>query len=885
MSTKNEFHKWVNQLESKDLSDIDCKLINILTDNFDIIEPLSTAGGSRAKKLVDLITSNHETASPELNLTKSEEAEAKGDNLKIDSLNIGPFRGFVSEEKFTFDKKYTFIYGPNGSGKSSFCEGLELALFGDVEEARGKRIKLADYIENADVKKSEVPKAFGKNEDKELIQIIPNSQLYRFSFFEKNRIDSFARITAETASAQKDRIATLFGLDSFNKFVDGFTENFDKYLSTNNVKEKKFSEVSVKYEQDKVNLQNLKRDLEKCNKDIKDLISEINREDVITKADIELFLKGDENKQGYLNELQKLNVEQIPENQDVKIFDEFFLFPDRVNKHIECYKKSQEALTKEASKVDYKDLYSSIISLRQHQEGQMTKCPACKTPLDKVVVNPYENASLELENFKNIIAIQSEFKSSGENIIKLFSDFKRFITTVNKDTKVNVDLGIYTNKSELNIDDLYDSVILNQLLFSDENRQLFSDQLKAIMQHIENDNKVKSEKRASKIKIEDDLKKYQNYYDKLIGINSKEEDYCEKIGEVEKRIFDFENENEKNLKEIEKEKEIISTRKKYLDSYAKLLDNLKSYRLNLPKDLAYGLADKVKEYYNIINSHDPEFELIEELILPIKSGDIIGVKFQGEEVIHDALYILSEGHIKVLGLAILLSKAVKENLGFLVYDDIVNAIDDDHRSGIAELLMGHSDFINRQHILTCHGEQFINKLEHKLGASLASKEVKRYRFVPLDMQTQRGIKISIGDPKHYLLQAKQAIEIDSRKKAASSCRQAVESIAEKLWKKISKEKNVSLSVKLRGPGGKPDLASLIDSLKKELGAIDKSTEIYLSLKELKEKYNWALLNKGTHEEDALPEFDRKDILSLYKLVTKIEGEVIKIKFTTEVVKE
>ncbi|MBN2259854.1 MAG: AAA family ATPase [Clostridiales bacterium] len=30
------------------------------------------------------------------------------------------------------------MYGPNGSGKSSFCEGLELALFGDVEEARGK---------------------------------------------------------------------------------------------------------------------------------------------------------------------------------------------------------------------------------------------------------------------------------------------------------------------------------------------------------------------------------------------------------------------------------------------------------------------------------------------------------------------------------------------------------------------------------------------------------------------------------------------------------------------------------------------------------------------------------------------------------------------------
>jgi AAA15 family ATPase/GTPase len=883
MSTYNEFYKWIEQLDSAELNDIDCKLINILIDNFSSIEPLSTAGGKRAKKLSEIISLKHETTSSVLNISISEEDESKGNVSRIVNMKVGPFRGFLTEEKFTFEKKYTFIYGPNGSGKSSFCEGLELALLGDVEEAREKRIKLSDYIENAEVKKSENPKAFGKNEKNKLVEIIPNSQLYRFSFFEKNRIDGFARITAETANTQKDRIATLFGLESFNKFVDGFTENFDRYLSIENIKEKKFAEVSKKYEQDKSNLQNLLNDVEKCKLDMSTLINEINQEDVNTKEDLFLLLKGDENKQGYLDELQKKIVEPIPDNQDVKEFDEILLYPDRMNTNIACFKKSHQALTKEASKVDYKDLYNSILSLKEHQEKSINICPACKTPLYKVVVNPYDNAVAELEKLKNISELQADLKSSGENIIRFVKIFKVFINRVCVDDEIKEDFGIYSDSTEMKLEDLYDDMILNQLSLNGEGKDSFVEKLKKIKKNIETSNKSRSEIRGSKSKIKAELKKFQGYNEKFIGINSRENDYYKKIEIVKKSINEFEKANEKNLKEIKCEKEIISIKKQYLVSYIKLISNLKKYRLNLPKELASGLSAKVKEYYNVINSHDPDFELIESLILPIKSGDKISLRFQGEKVVHDALYILSEGHIKVLGLSILLAKAVKENLGFLIYDDIVNAIDDDHRSGIAELLMRHQDFIERQHILTCHGEQFINKLEHKLGASLAAKEVKRYRFVPLDLKTERGIKISIGDPKHYLLQAKVALDNDSRKKAASSCRQAVESIAEKLWKKISKEKNISLSVKLRGPGSKPDLASLIDSLIKVLGKIDKSAKVYIFLKELQEKYNWNLLNKGTHEEGGLPEFDREDVVGLYQLVTKIEAEAINIKFVTEVV--
>lgn len=884
MSTYNEFYKWIGHLDRAELNDIDCKLINMLIDNFGIIESLSTAGGTRAKKLSEIISSEHETASSDLNVIRIDKGELKGNISKIDNMRIGPFRGFLAEEKFTFEKKYTFMYGPNGSGKSSFFEGLELALLGDVEEAREKRIKLAEYIENADVKKSEIPKAYGKNEENQLIEISPNSQLYRFSFFEKNRIDGFARITAETASTQKDRIATLFGLESFNRFVDGFTENFDKYLSTDNTKEKRFAEVSKKYEQDKLYLQSFIDDVANCKLDVSTLINDINKEDVDTEEDLVLFLDGNENKEGYLDELHKKIVEVIPDNQGVKEFEEILLYPDKMNTNIDCFTMSYQTLIKEASKVDYKELYNSILSLKEHQEKPMNICPACKTPLNRVVINPYDNAVSELEKLKNISKLQADLKSSGDNIIRLLKTFKVFLNRVGIDDEIKSDFGIYSDSHEIKLENLYDDMLLNQLSLNGEKKDSFVEKLKKIKKNIEISDKSRAERRESMDKVQAELKKYKDYSKKFTGIKYREDDYQKKIVAVEESISEFENANEKKLKEIESEKEIIYLKKQYLDSYRKLITNLKQYCVNLPKELASGLSEKVKEYYNVINSHDPDFELIESLDLPIKSGDKISLRFQGKKAVYDALFILSEGHIKVLGLSILLAKAVKENLGFLIYDDIVNAIDDDHRSGIAELLMKHKDFIERQHILTCHGEQFINKLENELGASLAAIEVKRYRFIPLDLQTERGIKISIGDPKHYLLQAKAALDSDSRKEAAFRCRQAVESIAEKLWKKISKEKNVSLSVKLRKPGSKPDLASLIGALINALGNIDKYANIYIFLKELKEKYNWNLLNEGTHEEGGLPEFDRGDVIGLYQLVTKIETEVIGIKFTTEVVK-
>lgn len=285
----------------------------------------------------------------------------------------------------------------------------------------------------------------------------------------------------------------------------------------------------------------------------------------------------------------------------------------------------------------------------------------------------------------------------------------------------------------------------------------------------------------------------------------------------------------------------------------------------------------MRDFYNTANAHDPDFERFSALSLPTAPGQNITIRFDGDPAPHNALFILSEGHIKVLGLSILLAKAVQQEAGFIIFDDVVNAIDDDHRDGVAELLLKHPLLKDRQQIVTCHGEMFINKLAHKLGASVASKEVKDYRFLRANRVEERHVRFAVANSRHYLLKAKEFLEKNEVKDSAARCRQGLESLVHQLWKKLGKILPQGLPVKVRAPGAEPDLSTVVDGLIKELGTIGNSMELHGELKQVKEKYNWLLLNKGTHEQEDLPELEHKDVSDLLSLLLSIEAKVKAVK--------
>lgn len=79
----------------------------------------------------------------------------------------------------------------------------------------------------------------------------------------------------------------------------------------------------------------------------------------------------------------------------------------------------------------------------------------------------------------------------------------------------------------------------------------------------------------------------------------------------------------------------------------------------------------------------------------------------------DAFCVLSEGHLRGLGLALLLSVAKKNCHPVIVFDDVVNAIDTEHRSNIIDIF-SEDDYLKKvQRIITTHDRMFWEKISNK----------------------------------------------------------------------------------------------------------------------------------------------------------------------------
>ncbi|MDR0515518.1 MAG: hypothetical protein LBH25_00560 [Fibromonadaceae bacterium] len=881
-SVKEEFLKWIKTLDINSLSETDNKLINIIVNHFDALAPLGTSGGLRGKKLAELILQYKETAHTVLPNLNTENNTAIEKIERIVEFNVGPFRGFSSNEILNFDNKYIFLYGPNGSGKSSFCEGLEHAILGNIREADTKHVAIEQYIQNGITKKVKLPIAYYKAKDGTKKEIKKNQGIYQFAFVERNRIDGFARIAAVTPSEQKNRIAILFGLDAFSSFVDGFTDNF-QYLSTATPIKDSFSQKTQNHEQKKLRLKEIENELSENSTLLKTLIKDVNNEAIIDKNTLRLFLVGNDNNSGIISQLQTQKGTAIPKDIDTNMIKNYISSVEALRKSILILKDDLSRLASLSSDVKFKALFEAITVIENDEKTDKTICPACKTSLSNTTLNPFKNAQSELEKLKELSKLQESISFKMQDISKQISTIKRSLEHIKEiatSLKFEIDFTCITVIGYINTETI--STWLNSL--SNEIESIIGELPKynELIQLCENFNTNLSFQRANQFNIDNEIKKYNDYNIKFVQITTIEDKLNIEQQNTTNAIKQFEEANEETLKQIINEQKIIDTHQKYIVAYNKLIISLKNYRNSLPALFSTGLADKAKGYYNVINSHDPNFDKIENLYLPANVGDKIIVQFIGSTEKFDALYILSEGHIKILGLSILLAKIVSEDLKFIILDDIVNAIDDEHKDGIANLLLNHTDMTNRQLILTCHGEMFINKLEHKLGISRAGNEVIRYKFCPMDSNITRSIKISIGNSKHYLLQAIEALKKDDYKDAAFKCRQSVENTSHFLWKKLGKQLNINLSVKMRTPTSIPELSSVVDALIKEIEKHDKKSSLLILLKELKEKYLWNLLNKGAHEQEDLPEFEKDDISAIIEIIKNIEELVSSLKLITTI---
>ncbi|MDF4942121.1 chromosome segregation protein SMC, partial [Vibrio parahaemolyticus] len=142
-------------------------------------------------------------------------------------------------------------------------------------------------------------------------------------------------------------------------------------------------------------------------------------------------------------------------------------------------------------------------------------------------------------------------------------------------------------------------------------------------------------------------------------------------------IASFDQENAELISSVEGEKHVVARNKEIVSAYASFVEKLNAYKNALPVKLVADLSEKVTELYNAFNRYDSPNDKLAAVQLPLGQNQRLKISFQAEPEKHfDALHVLSEGHIRCLGLAILLAKNIKTDCPLLIFDDPVNAIDD-----------------------------------------------------------------------------------------------------------------------------------------------------------------------------------------------------------------
>lgn len=858
-----EVKRWSETLE--ELNEYDITLVNILLKHYeDLIEAGGTAGGKRANKIVEYIGEKQGVCDKTIE-TLSFGSEINTKKIKkLNVLEVDSFRGFSVSRTFNLDKQYVFLYGPNGSGKSSFSEALEYGLLGIIEEADANKIKLSTYIKNTATKKGKKPTITCTYEDGSEDEAIIDYDAYRFAFVEKNRIADFSHISVLNSKNQNERIAALFGLSAFNEFVQGFTTNFDeKYLTTSSVTEKLFEEKKLSRDSKEKQLQESKDELNRIKDLLVEEIAKLKKQE-ITEVDSALDYL-DNPTTGVLTvkiaERDKLYVTPIP----VEYIENFINYILELQKNLKTVNENRNKLSDMALQVNYKNLYEIISELEE-----TTSCPACGTNLAIAERNPYEYAKEQLKTFTEIELIQKKINEAAQNARENMREILDFISGNKEFIKL---LQIKTdNMVSVELEDIrmYVDAVSKWFEFCEEFKGF--DKIVA-RNKIEEYNKAANKSNSEYDQQVAELSAVRNA---LVTLKTQMNEKEQIIRRFQKEIKEFDEQSEDTIKKIQAEKRICEFNVKIVEAYNKIIGSLVNYNNELPRQIAQDLEQKIVDYYNTINQDDVDFEKIEELILPDATSDKMYITFADGST-SEALQVLSEGHIKILGLSILLAKAVHDNLNFIIFDDIVNAIDDDHRNGVADLLMNHVDFANTQIILSTHGDQFIFKLQDKLGQKRVKENAIVYKFIPADSLEERGVIVEYSDSKTPLMAAEEKYNKNETKDAASKCRQAMECVAYNLWNLIAKSSDAMISVGMRSPKSLPDLSSVVDGLIKKTGKIKGMEDINAELKSLKEPGNWRVLNKGTHYEDEQKEFERTDVKCVYDHLVKLDDMIRNVK--------
>lgn len=862
-----EYLRFMQTLSTDDIPGDVRKIANLVLKHLETLIPLSTAKGQRIKKMVELALTNWGLICSDIQPTREQATEQTCPITQIKSFSVGPFRGFAKQEDFDLASQLVLIYGPNGTGKSSFCEALEYCLLGNVAEAESKRFRNQhDYLKNAHTNSFTPPILIGLDNQENDIPICANEALFRFCFVDKNRIDNFSRIAAQAPSKQTELISTLFGLDAFSEFVRNFTDSMDRYIDLEGAKEKELKskkQVLAGFQQQLATI--IPEELQKLDEDENVLAKEFRVDCTFSQMVFEL--NGTEEKKGLIAQLEEELQKPIGTKSNLTLSDQQRL-QQSIDADIRELNTKQQELVNASQQISFKQLYESVIQVQENSPGQ---CPACQTPLSQVTVNPFEHADTELKKLNHLGELQ-------EATQKLNRDISTSLTKISR--IINICCSRFSEDNQLSAFQITDEKVATTDWWNSLQRKLgdgltawqhLEDQVK----HLEGQDKEIDHVAEKRTEKQNELKRLRIFAEKTVKLQTRRETANNTKKKAKEAIEKFDTENAQLIADVENEKSFVAQNQKIANAYTAFVQKLNDYKNSLPALLVADLGEMVVKLYNAFNRHDPEYEQLAAVRLPLQQNQRLEISFNGKpDTFFDALHILSEGHIRCIGLAILTAKNIKEDCPFLIFDDPVNAIDDEHRESIRRTMFEDEYFKDKQIILACHGEEFFKDIQNLLSAEKANQS-KTVSFLPKISDFHISVDHNCS-PRNYVIASRTHYDKNEIRDALDKSRKALESFTKgKVWRYVNRHGDGNLSIKLRSATAPIELRNLTDQLKTKIAKADFSdqnkTAVLTPIETLLgingESREWRYLNKGTHEEADRAEFDPQTV---NKIVTALE---------------
>ncbi len=797
---------------------------------------------------------------------------------RLRSMTIGPFRGFRNPEPFDLQKWLVLFYGPNGSGKTSFCEGLEFGLLGSVEEAETKRIDGRTYLANLHARRFEAPALRATDHQNAEVAVVANADTFRFCFIEKNRIDAFSRMAAKPPAQRTELIATLFGMEKFNEFVGHFNESIDAQLVTMATKQLALNGKRNALANDQATVNGEANALLGLAAEEATLAAA--HQDGMTYDELKTFI-GTAEAPGRMQELVAILGVLPPAAIGVA--------RDGLQAAFEAPRAAQEELAGIAAKlearssqVSFKDLYTAVLAL---QATRGDHCPACDTPIADAKSNPFGKATAGLADLKELGELQEQRATAQRKVGMVSRELRRQLGILSAYLAAHEEQASPVGQFLAGIaaepaGEWWSAVYPAKQPQEGEHAEAVT--LEAILMVAD---RIAAQDAASQL-ARQTRQQYANEHAALVTLklsiqaqDLKRKQLVDGAATARARIAAFDVDNAQLIADAAQEAIDLARDAPIKAAYDQFLGLLRGYRNQLPGKLMAGLNETAMNLYNEFNRNDLDPNKLAALHLPLSGEQKIEIAFRGNPGVRvDALRILSEGHIRCLGLAILLAKAKSIQSPLVVFDDAINAIDHDHRGGIRETLFESDHFADTQLIVTCHSNEFIKDIQQHLPVARREDcKVYLFRNHAGDYQPRVSGNVSI---KNYVAKARALKDNLDHRDALAACRQGLEMLSEKVWRWLGSHELGVLNLQLAGIGAEPGLRNLCEALRKRLD--DAAHFDHANKPALLAAYGrilgipaanlvWTYLNKGTHEEANRDDFDADLVESVVRTLEEVDA--------------